>query len=80
MKAEESICMEKRFYVIREIILQYEARLKRMEMMVVQFFSTNQLEAISECVDERERIEKLIKKLQQFVEKWEAYTDMSIDY
>ncbi|MBG9786340.1 MULTISPECIES: hypothetical protein [Brevibacillus] len=72
--------MEKRFYVIREIILQYEARLKRMEMMVVQFFTTNQLEAISECVDERERIEKLIKKLQQFVEKWEAYTDMSIDY
>ncbi|MBM7110670.1 hypothetical protein SAM19_04079 [Brevibacillus laterosporus] len=80
MKAEESICMEKRFYVIREIILQYEARLKHMEMMVVQFFSTNQLEAISECVAERERIEKLIKKLQQFVEKWEAYTDMSIDY
>ncbi len=80
MITETSIYIEKRFEVLRNIIAMYQARITYMEKEVVQLFAANQLDAILECMQEKQRIELLVKKLDQFVTHWEAIADMSIDH
>ncbi|WP_232698202.1 hypothetical protein [Brevibacillus daliensis] len=80
MNREEPICIEMRFDLIRKIISDYQALLKHMETEVVELFATNQLEAISICLEEKKRVEVVIIKLQHFVDKWEARSEMGIDY
>lgn len=74
------IRLEYRFALMREIVANYRIRLKEMEDEVVQLFDSNQLAAISECVEEKQRISTLIQRLEQFIHRWEALADMSIDH
>lgn len=74
------IRLEYRFALLREIVANYRIRLKEMEEEVVQLFDSNQLTAISECMDEKERISVLIGRLEHFINKWEALAEMSIDH
>jgi hypothetical protein len=77
---ETSIRLEQRFNLLREIIANYRIRLKIMEEQVVQLFASNQLSAISESIREKQRIERRLQKLEQFVAHWEPLADMSIDH
>ncbi|WP_139491270.1 hypothetical protein [Brevibacillus dissolubilis] len=73
------ICIEKRFDTLRGIISQYHERLTQMEATVVELFATNQLAAISKSIEEKHRIERLVKKLEHFVEHWEEAAEIGID-
>jgi hypothetical protein len=69
---------EHRFGLLREIIAGYRIRLQEMEREVVELFESNQLSAISECMNEKQRIVSLIQRLEQFVNKWEAAQELGI--
>lgn len=74
-----SIQLEQRFNLLREVIQMYQLRLSQMEKEVVNLFATNQLDAISACILEKQRIEQRVQKLTGFVEHWEPLADMKID-
>jgi hypothetical protein len=74
------IRLEQRFALLREIVAGYRIRLQEMEAEVVQLFAGNQLAAISERMEEKQRISILIQRLEQFINRWEAYADFTIDH
>lgn len=76
---EDSIQLDQRFDLLREVITEYRARLLMMEQRVVELFTENQLSLISEFILEKKRIEERISKLETFVDYWEPLADMSID-
>jgi len=80
MMTVDSIYIEQRFDILRNIIAMYQARLKYMEQEVVELFSTSQLHAIEECMQEKQRLEAMVKRLEQFVSYWEANASLSIDH
>jgi len=72
------IRLEHRFDLLREIIAGYRMRLQEMEQEVVELFAANQLSAISSCMSEKQQIVRLIQRLEQFVEHWEAAQESGI--
>ncbi|MGD8189762.1 hypothetical protein ACQCN2_07250 [Brevibacillus ginsengisoli] len=64
---------------MREVVQMYRLRLVQMEQEVVELFATNQLQAISTCIMEKQRIEQRVQKLEVFIEHWEPLADMKID-
>ncbi|MFY0545739.1 hypothetical protein [Brevibacillus sp. H7] len=77
---EAMIRFEHRFGLLRDIIAGYRIRLRDMEQEVVELFAANQLSAISTCMSEKQRIVRLIQRLEQFVETWEASQDGGISH
>ncbi|MDR7316543.1 MULTISPECIES: hypothetical protein [Brevibacillus] len=77
-KLEATIRLEQRFALLREVIASYRIRLQEMEQEVVQLFSTNQLSAISACMGEKQRIVRLMNRLEQFIHQWENNSDVGI--
>ncbi|MED1792964.1 hypothetical protein [Brevibacillus nitrificans] len=77
-KLEATIRLEQRFALLREVIASYRIRLQEMEQEVVQLFSTNQLSAISACMGEKQRIVRLMNRLEQFIQEWENNSDVGI--
>ncbi|GED33288.1 hypothetical protein [Brevibacillus centrosporus] len=77
-KLEATIRLEQRFALLREVIASYRIRLQEMEQEVVQLFSTNQLSAISACMGEKQRIVRLMNRLEQFIHQWENNGDVGI--
>ncbi|WNC13185.1 hypothetical protein [Brevibacillus brevis] len=77
-KAEATIRLEDRFALLRGVIAGYRIRLQEMEREVVQLFTTNQLSAISACMGEKQRIVRLMNRLEQFVAQWENNGDVGI--
>jgi hypothetical protein len=75
---EAMIRFEHRFALLREVIAGYRIRLQSMEQEVVELFAANQLSAISTCMSEKQRIVRLIQRLEQFVEHWEASQESGI--
>ncbi len=75
---EAMIRFEHRFGLLREVIAGYRIRLQEMEREVVELFAANQLTAISSCMSEKQRIVRLIQRLEQFVDHWEASQDTGI--
>jgi hypothetical protein len=75
---EAMIRFEHRFGLLREVIAGYRIRLQSMEQEVVELFAANQLSAISTCMSEKQRIVRLIQRLEQFVEHWEASQESGI--
>lgn len=74
------IRLESRFTLLREIVAGYRIRLQEMEAEVVQLFASNQLDAISERMEEKQQISMLIQKLEHFINRWEALADFTIDH
>ncbi|MED1855027.1 hypothetical protein P4V33_25905 [Brevibacillus borstelensis] len=77
---EAKIRLEVRFALLRDIIASYRIRLQEMERKVVELFAANQLAAISECMEEQQRIVRLIRKLEQFIKEWESVQDVGISH
>lgn len=75
---EPTIRLEQRFALLREVIARYRIRLQEMEQEVVQLFATNQLSAISACMGEKQRIVRLMNRLEQFIIQWENSGDVGI--
>ncbi|NGQ95370.1 hypothetical protein G3578_09400 [Brevibacillus sp. SYP-B805] len=74
------IRLEQRFAILHEIIEAYRLRLQTMEAEVVELFAANHLAAISERIQEKQRIVRLIHKLEQFVARWETMEHSGIDH
>lgn len=77
---ESSIRLEQRFAILHEIIGDYRSQLARMEAEVVELFAGNHLSAISERIQEKQRIITLVQKLEQFVAHWESVEHTGIDH
>jgi hypothetical protein len=77
-KLEATIRLEQRFALLREVIAGYRIRLQEMEQEVVQLFTSNQLSAISACMSEKQRIVRLMNRLEQFIVHWESNSDVGI--
>lgn len=78
-KLEATIRLEQRFAILREVIAGYRIRLQEMEQEVVELFTANQLSAISACMGEKQRIVRLMNRLEQFIVQWESNnTDVGI--
>lgn len=77
-KLEATIRLEQRFALLREVIASYRIRLQEMEQEVVQLFTTNQLSAISACMGEKQRIVRLMNRLEQFINQWEHSGEVGI--
>ncbi|MFD2369286.1 hypothetical protein ACFSO0_04735 [Brevibacillus sp. GCM10020057] len=75
---EATIRLEQRFALLREVIASYRIRLQEMEQEVVQLFATNQLPAISACMDEKQRIVRLMNRLEKFIIQWEHNGEVGI--
>lgn len=70
--------LERRFSVLRDVVASYRIRLQVMQQEVVELFAGNHIEAISECMNEKQRIVLLIQKLEQFIAQWESAQGVSI--
>lgn len=79
-QVESSIRLEQRFAILHEIIRDYRSQLVKMEAEVVELFAGNQLSAISERIQEKQRITNLVQKLEQFVAHWESVEQTGIDH
>ncbi|KNB72205.1 hypothetical protein [Brevibacillus reuszeri] len=77
-KLEATIRLEQRFVFLREVIAGYRIRLQEMEREVVELFTANQLSAISACMGEKQRIVRLMNRLEQFIVQWEDKGDVGI--
>jgi hypothetical protein len=77
---QDLIRLEQRFAILHEIIEAYRLRLQVMEAEVVELFAANHLAAISERIQEKQRIVRLIQKLEQFVARWETMERSGIDH
>ena len=75
-----SIRLEDRFDILHEIIRDYRLQLARMEAEVVELFAGNHLSAISERIQEKQRITDLVGKLEKFVAYWESVELTGIDH
>lgn len=73
------IRLEQRFAVLRGIITQEHVRLKEMEEQVIRLFEANQANAISHIIRDKERFERRVKRLEQFISKWETADLEQID-
>jgi len=77
-KLGATIRLEQRFALLREVIAGYRIRLQEMEQEVVELFTANQLSAISACMGEKQRIVRLMNRLEQFIGHWESNGDVGI--
>ena len=77
-KLEAMIRLEQRFDLLRDIIASYRIRLQDMEREVVELFAANQLSAISTCMSEKQRIVRLMNRLELFISQWEGNGDVGI--
>jgi intracellular sulfur oxidation DsrE/DsrF family protein len=81
MNQDQSLIrLEHRFAILHEVIADYRSRLQRMEAEVVELFASNQISAISERIQEKQRIVRLVQKLEQFVACWESVEHTAIDH
>jgi sensor histidine kinase YesM len=71
--------LEQRFELLREVIAGYRERHRHLEQEVIRHFTENRLDAISSCIREKERWERLIEQLEQFVERWEGANNSEIE-
>ncbi|UFJ41643.1 hypothetical protein LOK74_03775 [Brevibacillus humidisoli] len=79
MDSKPSIDLAQRFAHLREIVVMYRSRLTQLEAEVLTLFEVNELEAIASSIRERERIERRVEKLEEFVSRWEEQDDLRID-
>jgi|GEM_PF-660254 len=77
---ERVIRLEERFVLLHEIITLYRSRLNAMEQEVIQLFASDQLSEISARMAEKQRITRLVRQLEQFVNRWEDVESTSIDH
>ncbi|MGN7471593.1 hypothetical protein [Brevibacillus sp. SAFN-007a] len=77
-KLEATIRLEQRFDLLRDVIASYRIRLQDMEQEVVELFAANQLSAISACMSEKQRIVRLMNRLELFISQWEGNSDVGI--
>ncbi|EJL41921.1 hypothetical protein BAG01nite_13590 [Brevibacillus agri] len=77
-KLEATIRLEQRFDLLRDVIASYRIRLQDMEQEVVELFAANQLSAISACMSEKQRIVRLMNRLELFISQWEGKSDVGI--
>jgi hypothetical protein len=67
--------LDRRFLRLRMVAGAWQARLQELPEQVVASFEANDLCSIAGLLDEKQRLERLIPAMQEFIQKWEEVAE-----